>query len=59
MELLGWEPKPDKEGRTGTLPATVISMMGITQDIVVLHKAFDIFKAYKQNPEVAPISGDL
>jgi len=59
LELLGWEASVDESPRTGTLRATVIGMLGIAGVTDVLKKAFDMFMAYKANPDTGEISGDL
>jgi hypothetical protein len=59
MSRLGWKSKPNEASGTGTLRATVISMMGISGDKVVMKQAFDAFMAYRKDPVGAPIAGDL
>jgi ERAP1-like C-terminal domain len=63
---LGWEPTCNESGRTGTLRATIISMMSKAGDNTVNKKAFDIFQESINNPETvlssstaSLINGDL
>jgi ERAP1-like C-terminal domain len=56
---LGWEAKTDESGRTGTLRATIISMMGKAGTLDVDKKAFELFQASISDPINSPINGDL
>lgn len=58
-ELLGWEVKANELGRTGTLRATVISMMGKTKDPHIGAKAYELFMANKNDATNSPVTGDL
>lgn len=59
MEILGWDPKVNETARTGTLRATVISMMGKSGDDAVALKAYNLFKSSLDDPDGSPVSGDL
>lgn len=59
MELLGWEASKGESPRTGTLRATVISMLGTAGDEAVAREAFVRLVAFDEDPDKSPIPGDL
>lgn len=59
METIGWDPKLDDDEHTGSLRATIISMMGLTGDTAALEEALRRFKSFVENPDTDLVTGDV
>lgn len=59
MTRLGWDASPSESPRTGSLRATIISILGTCGDEDILREAYERFMAFKADPEGAAIPGDL
>jgi hypothetical protein len=59
MDRLGWDATPSESPRTGSLRATIISILGTAGDKDILKEAYERFMAFKADPEGAAIPGDL
>jgi aminopeptidase N len=56
---LGWDAKEGESSRIGTIRATIIGMMGLAGDDEVNEIAYKKFLAYKANPALSSLHGDL
>jgi hypothetical protein len=59
MDRLGWDATLSESSRTGSLRATIISILGTAGDDDILKEAYERFMAFKADPEGAAIPGDL
>jgi hypothetical protein len=59
MDRLGWDATLSESSRTGSLRATIISVLGTAGDEDILKEAYERFMAFEADPEGAAISGDL
>jgi aminopeptidase N len=59
FEILGWKATDGEAPRTGSLRATIISMLGTAGDERILKESYNSFMEYRHDPNESFLDGDM